>query len=142
MQRNLPEGSSATRLENRHGGGVPDVLIMWRASFYLVELKAPKGQLKQILTDPAAVSEKETNVHLFYGDQILRPEQRAFHARAASRGCPTFILARPQTSNEIKLLCPVITKDSLRLREITATDRWPEVFEALRLETLRLTHVS
>jgi len=136
MKRNMPEGCSATRLENRHGGGLPDLLLMWESLFYFVELKAPKSKLKQELTDPAAVSSEDTDPPVFYGASILRPEQRAYHARAASRGCPTFILARPQKSNKINLLVPVLRLDDLVLREVCSTARWPEVFEALRLETV------
>ena len=142
MQRNLPEGCSATRLENRHGGGIPDLLLMWNGSFYLVELKAPKSPLKQVLTDPADVSSQESKTTDFYDAVLMRPEQRAFHARAAARRCPSFILARPQKSNEIKLLTPSINENALLLREIVSTKSWPEVFEALRLETLRLTRLS
>jgi len=149
MHRNLPEGCSATRLENRHGGGVPDLLLMWNGLFYLVELKAPKSPLKQDLTIPAAVSSQENTITPYYAADLMRPEQRAFHARAAARGCPTFILARPQKSNEISLLTPVITKDALRLEEICASKHWFAVFSALRLHTearmreaLRLSDVS
>jgi hypothetical protein len=149
MQRNLPEGCSATRLENRHGGGVPDLLLMWNGLFYLVELKAPKSQLKQELISPADVSSQETEPRVYKSAEIMRPEQRAYHARAAARGCPSFILARPQKSNEISLLTPVITKDALRLEEICTSKHWFAVFSALRLHTearmreaLRLSDVS
>jgi RNA polymerase-interacting CarD/CdnL/TRCF family regulator len=51
-------------------------------------------------------------------------------------------LARPQKSNEIKLLTPALRLDALRLREIVSTKQWSEIFEALRLEALRLSRVS
>jgi hypothetical protein len=141
MQRNLPQGCVATRLENRHGGGIPDVMLMW------------DGVIKQVF-DPAAPSLSELPKLIdknyqssslkstdfcgrIYSADILRPEQKAFAARACSCGAPVFILARPQKSNEIKLLSPVITNAALRLRAVAESPRWPEIFAALRLAAVR-----
>jgi hypothetical protein len=153
MQRNLPQGCVATRLENRHGGGIPDVMLMWDGVITLIELKAPKALMKQVF-DPAAPSLSELPKLIdknyqssslkstdfcgrIYSADILRPEQKAFAARACSCGAPVFILARPQKSNEIKLLSPVITNAALRLRAVAESPRWPEIFAALRLAAVR-----
>ena len=148
MQRNLPLGCVATRLENRHGGGIPDVMLMWDGVISLVELKAPKSKLKQDLSpaspcesldekairnpDSPAAPESNGFCRRIYSSNILRPEQKAFAARACASRVPIFILARPQTSNEIKLLQPVITNEALRLEAVAETLKWPEIFAALR----------
>lgn len=149
MQRNLPTGCIATRLENRHGGGVPDVLLMWDGVISLVELKAPKSRLATA-PDPAAPCQQApdpaisktyscpasaipSGYRLFYRPDILRPEQKAFAARACSSRVPVFILARPQISKEIKLLRPDTLHEALRLEELCSSVHWPEVFAALRL---------
>ena len=149
MQRNLPIDCVATRLENRHGGGIPDVMLMWDGVIYLVELKAPKTNLKQELspaspcesldeeairkTDSPAAPESNGFCRRIYSSNILRPEQKAFAARACVSGVPIFILARPQTSNEIKLLQPITGSGALQLRAVAESLKWPEIFAALRL---------
>jgi hypothetical protein len=149
MQRNLPLGCVATRLENRHGGGIPDVMLMWDGVISLVELKAPKSKLKQELSpaapcesldeeairksDSSADSSSIKSYRRIYSANILRPEQKAFAARACVSGVPIFILARPQTSNEIKLLQPITESGALQLRAVAESLKWPEIFAALRL---------
>lgn len=149
MQRNLPLGCVATRLENRHGGGIPDIMLMWDGVISLVELKAPKSKLKQELSpaapceslDEEAIRKTDSSADFtgiksyrrIYSANILRPEQKAFAARACVSGVPIFILARPQTSNEIKLLQPITESGALQLRAVAETLKWPEIFAALRL---------
>jgi hypothetical protein len=148
MQRNLPLGCVATRLENRHGGGIPDVMLMWDGVIFLVELKAPKSKLKQELspaapcesldeetirkTDSSASLRSNDFCRRIYSANILRPEQKAFAARACVSGVPIF-MARPQTSNEIKLLQPITESGALQLRAVAESLKWPEIFAALRL---------
>jgi len=169
MRQNLPDDSTGERLENRHGGGVFDVLLMWAGVTLLIELKAPANALKPMASEKvretlgkgtpigkadtperkqSTPERKQSTLEsevIYYSSQILRPEQRAFAARVASRRCPGFILARPQRSKEIKLLAPVLkvrTKD-LMLMELCTTDQWPVVFDAMwrrvaHLRALRL----
>ena len=43
VKRNLPSDCHATRIENRHGGGVPDIHIVWNGFAFWIELKVIKG---------------------------------------------------------------------------------------------------
>ena len=69
MRKSLPSSCHATRIENRHGGGVPDVHLAAPGVSFWVELKAPVG--KQV---------------------SLRPQQAAWHARQASCGGLSYVL--------------------------------------------------
>ena len=42
MKQNLPKTAFATRIENTHGGGVPDVHIVWDGMPFWIELKVCK----------------------------------------------------------------------------------------------------
>ena len=43
VKRNLPSNCHATRIENRNGGGVPDVHLIWNGFAFWIELKVMKG---------------------------------------------------------------------------------------------------
>ena len=43
LRQNLPKEAFATRIENTHGGGVPDVHIVWDGMPFWLELKATKS---------------------------------------------------------------------------------------------------
>ena len=43
VKRNLPSDCHSTRIENRHGGGVPDVHLVWNGFAFWIELKVCKG---------------------------------------------------------------------------------------------------
>jgi len=43
LRSNLPKNSFATRIENKHGGGVPDVHMVWDGLPFWMELKVSKG---------------------------------------------------------------------------------------------------
>ena len=43
LRSNLPKKAFATRIENKHGGGVPDVHIVWDGFPFWLELKVSKG---------------------------------------------------------------------------------------------------
>ena len=51
VKRNLPSDCHATRIENRHGGGIPDVHIVWNGFAFWIELKVSKGN-KVLLSHP------------------------------------------------------------------------------------------
>jgi hypothetical protein len=134
MRSNLPEGSLAERIENRHGGGIADVLLVWGVITSLIELKAPKTLPRRWFNpvsicdhkeNPAApgvdvkglnireqgsASEKQPDVNTLHiqAAKILRPEQVAFHARVLRSGGLSFILARPQDTKIIELFCPAL----------------------------------
>ena len=48
LKKNLPKKSSATRIENKHGGGIPDVHILWEGLPFWVELKTTKSNAIKI----------------------------------------------------------------------------------------------
>ena len=43
IRQNLPKKCFATRIENKHGGGVPDVHLIWDGRPFWIELKVSKG---------------------------------------------------------------------------------------------------
>ena len=43
IRSNLPEKCFATRIENKHGGGVPDVHMVWDRKAFWFELKVSKS---------------------------------------------------------------------------------------------------
>ena len=43
IKKNLPPKAFATRIENRHGGGIPDVHIIWDNVPFWLELKITKA---------------------------------------------------------------------------------------------------
>src|SRR6056297_541434 len=49
MRKSLPKGMNPTRIENRHGGGIPDVELQWPTGSAFVELKAPRSTPKLTL---------------------------------------------------------------------------------------------
>lgn len=69
MRKSLPSNCHATRIENRHGGGIPDVHLAVAGVSFWVELKAPVGKAA-----------------------ILRPQQAAWHARQAHCGGLSYVL--------------------------------------------------
>lgn len=69
MRKSLPSSCHATRIENRHGGGIPDVHLAAPGVSFWVELKAPVG--KQV---------------------SLRPQQSAWHVRQAACGGHSYVL--------------------------------------------------
>jgi len=42
LRQNLPTTAFPTRIENTHGGGVPDVYILWDSMPFWIELKVAK----------------------------------------------------------------------------------------------------
>lgn len=54
VKRNLPSDCHATRIENRNGGGVPDVHLIWNGFAFWIELKVMKGN--KILLSPHQVA--------------------------------------------------------------------------------------
>ena len=80
MRKSLPPKCHATRIENRHGGGIPDVHICIPGVSFWVELKASKADVVS-----------------------LRPQQAAWHARQASCGGLSYVLCGFSTSPYVKI---------------------------------------
>ena len=85
IRQNLPKKCFATRIENKHGGGVPDVHFIWDGLSFWCELKVIKGNAVNITAHQVAwnmaywarggsnfilvKSLKERDLILFDGDQ-------------------------------------------------------------------------
>ena len=76
----LPKKCFATRIENKHGGGVPDVHMVWDGLPFWLELKVTKSN---------AVS--------------ISPHQIAWHMAYCARGGASFYLVKRSTSRELLL---------------------------------------
>ena len=48
IRQNLPKKCFATRIENKHGGGVPDVHLVWDGLPFWCELKVTKGNAVKV----------------------------------------------------------------------------------------------
>ena len=85
IRTNLPKKCFATRIENKHGGGVPDVHMVWDGLPFWMELKVAKGNKVNISPHQVAWNmayyargganfflvkrAKERDLLLFRGDQ-------------------------------------------------------------------------
>ncbi len=56
IRKNLPEKCFATRIENKHGGGVPDLHAIWDGIAFWAELKTVKNNKPKIISLAPAVS--------------------------------------------------------------------------------------
>lgn len=80
IRNNLPEKCFATRIENKHGGGVPDVHMVWDGLPFWLELKVTKSN---------AVS--------------ISPHQIAWHMAYCSNGGSSFYLVKRSSTRELLL---------------------------------------
>ena len=48
IRNNLPKKCHATRIENKHGGGIPDVHMVWEGLPFWIELKTTKNNTIKI----------------------------------------------------------------------------------------------
>lgn len=71
IRQNLPKKCLATRIENKHGGGVPDVHIVWDHLPFWIELKTVKNNACRI-----------------------SPHQIAWHMAYFARGGASFFLVK------------------------------------------------
>jgi hypothetical protein len=81
IRANLPPKTFATRIENRHGGGVPDVHMIWDGLPIWFELK---------------ITTKSNRLN-------LSPHQVAWHMAYYARGGLSFFLAKDPSSRQIVL---------------------------------------
>lgn len=80
LRKSLPSKSNATRIENRHGGGIPDVHITVPECSFWVELKADNRL-----------------------SPTLRPQQAAWHLREARCGGLSYVLCGSPVSPTVKI---------------------------------------
>jgi hypothetical protein len=80
LRQNLPKEAFATRIEYTHGGGVPDVYIVWDGMPFWLELKATKSNSVN-----------------------LRPHQVAWNMAHFARGGLSFFLVKALSSGVLYL---------------------------------------
>jgi Holliday junction resolvase len=80
IRNNLPEKCFATRIENKHGGGVPDVHMVWDGKAFWFELKVTKGNAVNI-----------------------SPQQVAWNMAYYARGGSNFYLVKRAVDNHLFL---------------------------------------
>lgn len=76
----MPKNCHATRIENKHGGGVPDVHMVWDGMPFWLELKVSNSQRIKV-----------------------SPHQIAWHAAYWARGGSTFYLVKRAKDGDILL---------------------------------------
>ena len=64
MKRNLPSNMIATRIENRNGGGIPDVHFLWYGLPFWCELKTTKSNAVNISPHQVAWNYKLSLIHI------------------------------------------------------------------------------
>ncbi len=80
VRRNLPKNCYPTRIENRHGGGVPDVHFAWLGLVFWIELKTTKNNSVR-----------------------LSPQQIAWNTAYSRNGGLSFILVKHLPSGDLIL---------------------------------------
>ena len=60
VKKNLPHDCYATRIENRMGGGVPDVHIIWNGLAFWIELKITKDNKIRLSSNQIAWNTKHS----------------------------------------------------------------------------------
>lgn len=92
VKRNLPPKCHTTRIENRHGGGVPDAHLSWAGLVFWLELKTTKNNALNLSPHQIAWNTSYCKSgglsfilvkHLSSGDLILFEGVRAAEVRAS-----------------------------------------------------------
>ena len=80
LKRNLPKKCYPTRIENRHGGGIPDIHFVWSGLVFWIELKTTKNNTVR-----------------------LAPNQIAWNTAYSRSGGLSFILVKSLSSGDLFL---------------------------------------
>ena len=80
LKRHLPKNCYPTRIENRHGGGIPDVHFVWSGLVFWIELKTTKNNTVR-----------------------LAPNQIAWNTAYSRSGGLSFILVKSLSSGDLFL---------------------------------------
>ena len=120
VRKSLPKKCFATRIENKHGGGVPDVHVVWDGISFWVELKTAKNNKPK-----------------------LSPHQIAWNMAYWARGGSNFYLVKALSTKKIYLFTGDKGPD-LHDRGISGTEGQcfedlASLFEALRLLCRRVS---
>tara|TARA_S200002703_G_scaffold26918_1_gene23068 strand:+ start:397 stop:804 length:408 start_codon:yes stop_codon:yes gene_type:complete len=113
VKRNLPSDCHATRIENRHGGGIPDVHIVLNGFSFWIELKVCKGN--------------KVNLSL---------EQNAWNSAYCRKGGISFILAKHHSEGSLYLFegnrCSELLDNGLRTMNLYFGKDYKELFSVIR----------
>jgi hypothetical protein len=113
IRENLPPKAFATRIENKHGGGVPDVFLLWEGLPLWFELKVAKKNLVN-----------------------LSPHQIAWHMAYYARGGLSFFLVKDLSTRDIVLfegkMGPELRSNGLKEEQCSRFTGPAPLFEALR----------
>ena len=113
IRSNLPKNCHATRIENKSGGGIPDVHLVWDGLPFWLELKVAKTN---------AIN--------------LRREQIAWNAGYWSRGGANFFLVKRSSTRELLLFGggsgPAVLEQGCLAPCLLSCASVPAFFEALR----------
>ena len=113
VKRNLPSDCHSTRIENRHGGGVPDVHLVWNGFAFWIELKVCKGN--------------KVNLSL---------EQNAWNSAYCRKGGVSFILAKHPSQGLVYLFegnrCSELLDNGLRTTNLYFGKDYKELFSVIR----------
>jgi len=114
---NLPKKSFATRIENKHGGGVPDVHVIWDGLSFWLELKVTKANAVRVT-----------------------PHQVAWHMAYYARGGKSFFLVQGASPSDLYLFGGKMGPELMNQGLVCGGSRFEDLaslFEALRSEFLK-----
>ena len=113
IRKNLPNKCFATRIENKHGGGVPDVHIIWDHLPIWLELKTVKNNAVKI-----------------------SPHQIAWHMAYFARGGASYFLVKHLSSRHLYLFegrsGPSLMEHGIASQDAKRFDDLDAMFNALR----------
>ncbi len=151
MRKSLPPTMNPTRIENRHGGGIPDLELQWLTGSAFVELKAPKSTPRLTLQTLQIRPYLFANSAKFWEDaasdgfrlenpidsigpdefslsvqsaQVASREQKAWHARRFSNGGLSFFLQSTVGRRSKRLLSPIILPEGRELVLGVVVELW------------------
>jgi len=114
VKRNLPSDCHSTRIENRNGGGIPDVHIVWNSLAFWIELKVSKGN-----------------------KVLLSPHQIAWNSAYCRKGGVSFILVKDPRDNYLYLFegnrASELLDNGLRTTNLYSGNDYKELFSVIRV---------
>jgi len=114
VKRNLPSDCHSTRIENRNGGGIPDVHIVWNGFAFWIELKVSKGN-----------------------KVLLSPHQIAWNSAYCRKGGVSFILVKDPRDNYLYLFegnrASELLDNGLRTTNLYSGNDYKELFSVIRV---------